>query len=262
MAKTILALTAAVMLHVLVGCTEPDSGLSQLTPPTAAQVPAAAESAPPAYGETDLVERLAEARTAYQTALHSLAEYYAATGNNMKLTWANNELEALGEMPLYNYIIEAAVAGSDLRASQSIPLADYMYADAMRVEKRARLIPLMPDEDRLRMALEQYNDLIRQHPTSDKIDDAAYKAAGIYETFKDYSIAVMYYQRAYEWDSQTTYPARYKQAVILDKHLHRRAEALELYEAAVRAGNLSSSQKESARERIKELTEPEREPTG
>jgi tetratricopeptide (TPR) repeat protein len=257
MAKTILALLTAVLLHVLVGCTEPDSGLSQLTPPAVKNMPAVTAQAASAYGETDLVERLSEARTSYEAALMTLAEHYAAAGNNMKLAWASSELDALGEMPRYNYIIEAAVAGPDLRASQSIPLADYMYADAVRAERRARLIPLVPDDDRLRAALEQYNELIRQHPTSDKIDDAAYRAAGIYETFKDYTIAVMYYQRVYQWDPQTLHPARYRQAAILDRHLHRRAEALELYTAAIGAGNLSASQKKSAEQRIKELTEPE-----
>ena len=55
----------------------------------------------------------------------------------------------------------------------------------------------------------------------------------IYEHFKDYTIAVLYYQRAYQWEPQTSYPARFKAAFILDERLHRRAEALQLYKEAL-----------------------------
>ena len=91
---------------------------------------------------------------------------------------------------------------------------------------------VLKDENLLRMALDKYNQLISKFPTSDKIDDAAFRAAGIYEHFKDYSIAVQYYQRTYQWDPQTIYPAKYKAAFILDQRLHRRAEALQLYQDA------------------------------
>ena len=57
--------------------------------------------------------------------------------------------------------------------------------------KKARELIIITNEDMLRVALDKYNQLIRKHPPSDKIDDAAYRAAGIYEYFKDYTIAIL-----------------------------------------------------------------------
>jgi tetratricopeptide (TPR) repeat protein len=110
------------------------------------------------------------------------------------------------------------------------------------------------------LALEKYNRLIRQYPSSDKIDDAACKAGEIYEYFQDYSIALLYYKRSYQWDPDTTQPARFRSARILDKRLHRNAEALELYREAIntegRYGQLRMW-KEYAEKRIKALYKTE-----
>jgi len=171
----------------------------------------------------------------------------------MKLLWAKEELAALDAIPQYKYIIEANVAGPDLKATTSITEADYMYADAVRTEKKAKKLLVYTNKDLLRMALDKYNQLIRKHPASDKIDDAAFKAAGIYEHFKDYSISLLFYQRTYQWDPDTIYPAKYKAAYVLDKHLHRRAEALELYQQAVKEPGLKQVYREFAKERIAEL---------
>jgi tetratricopeptide (TPR) repeat protein len=106
----------------------------------------------------------------------------------------------------------------------------------------------------LRLALDKYNQLIKKYPTSDKIDDAAFRAGGIYEYFKDYTIALLYYQRAYQWDPDTIHPARFKAAYILDKRLHRRAEALELYQQVAKKKGQHGKYKVFAENRIRELT--------
>jgi len=125
-------------------------------------------------------------------------------------------------------------AGPGLRASVSNPEADEFYQDILQLEKRAGLLPGLKNQDRLRTVLDKYNQLIRKYPSSNKIDDAAFQAAGIYEHFKDYSIALVYYQRAYQWDPDTIHPARFRAARILDQYLRRRAEALKLYQQAVK----------------------------
>lgn len=253
MTKTLISLTLAVLLNVLVGCHSADSGKSQLLPEGAKQA-AVAEARIPGGGETDIVEQMSTHRHAYRAALESLVDYYTGTGNHMKLGWAKDELRAMDEMPQYNYIVEAAIAGPNLRASHSIALADYMYEDAIRTQRKAGRLLLFKSNDLLREALDGYNQLIRQHPSSDKIDDAAYRAGRICEDLKDYSVAIVYYQRAYQWDPATPYPARYRQALVLDQKLHRRAEALELYQQSLQKEDLSSSKKEWAVQRIDELT--------
>jgi len=255
MARTILTVLTIALLNVLVGCHSVDSGEAQLIPARTKQSPGPAVVVKPAKaGESDIIEQVSINRQAYRQGLELLVEHYTKTGNNMKLTWAKKELAALDDMPQYNYIIEASVAGPNLKASTSIPLANYMYQEALRLEKKAGRLVVIKNEDLLRVALEKYNQLIKKHPSSDRIDDAAFKAGGIYEYFKDYSIALLYYKRAYQWDTETIHPAKFKAACILDKHLHRRAEALELYQQAVKKETLGKKYKEFAQKRIIELT--------
>jgi tetratricopeptide (TPR) repeat protein len=257
MAKIVLTVASIILLNILVGCTEVDSGRGQLVITDMGQ-PRSLPVVKPAEGaETDLIEHLATSRKAYHQGLVALIDYYGRTGNNLKLQWARTELAALEQMPRYNYVIEATVAGADLKASAAIAEADQLYVAAVEMQKDAERLVIVKDSDLLRLALDKYNQLIRKYPTSDKIDDAAFKAGGIYEHFKDYSIALLYYQRAYQWDAATPYPARFKAAYILDSQMHRRSEALELYLQAVQTegkdpGN--SIWKGYAEKRIDELS--------
>jgi len=253
MARTILTAVLIVLLNVLVGCNSVDSGRSQLAPahPGPAPVISMANA-----GETDLIEQVAMNRNAYRQGLELLIRYYTRTGNNMKMEWAQKELKGLEAIPQYNYIVQAHVAGSNLKASTSVPEADALYDEAFQIEKNAGPL-FLKDDDMLRMALNKYNLLINKHPSSDKIDDAAFRAAGIYEHFKDYTLAVSYYQSAYQWDRYTTLPAKYKAAYVLDRKLQRRAEALDLYRQVVTEEFLAPSYREFAQARIAELTKGE-----
>jgi tetratricopeptide (TPR) repeat protein len=224
-----------ILLGVLVGCQGVDRGRGQLMPVDTRQ----------SYGpgsvvniadtsEADLVEKMAVNRQAYKQGLELLVGYYMRTGNNLKLEWAQKELAALKTMPKYNYIIEANVAPQNLKVSASIPEADDLFYEAQETDKEAGTLPILKNENLLRLALEKYNEVIRKYPSSDKIDDAAYNAGVIYEYFKDYSIALLYYKRTFQWDPDTPHPARFRAARVLDKDLHRNAEALQLYQQAVK----------------------------
>jgi len=252
MARAILTALLIVLLNVLVGCKGADSGQSQLVPTAVKEAIGPGEQAGEA-GENDLVEQMVVNRRAYRQSIEQLVEHYNKAGDNMKYTWAQRELSAIDAMPQYNYIIEAGVAGPDLKVGTRIPEADYMYMDAERLDKKARMLMVVSNEDMLREALDKYNEVIRKHPTSDRIDDAAYQAAEIYEYFKDYTIAILYYQRCYQWNPDTTYPARFRAAFILDRRLHRIAEALEAYKEVVKTAN-DHYQKKYAEKRIKEIS--------
>ena len=251
MAKTILTVLLIVLLNVLVGCYGPDSGSSQLIPSRMNAVTAIDAS------ESDIIEQVVINRRAYQRYIAALIAYYESTGNNMKLAWAKDELKGLKQVPQYNYIIEAIIAGPNLKAGRFIAEAELVYMEALRLEKQAKKYVVLTNEEMLRLALDKYNQLIKKYPASDKIDDAAFKAGRIYEYFKDYTIALLYYQRAYQWDPDTIHPARFKAAYILDKRLHRRAEALEAYQQALRKEDLNEKQREFAERRVKELTKSE-----
>jgi tetratricopeptide (TPR) repeat protein len=207
--------------------------------------------------EKDLAAQMAVSRQAYKRGMELLVDHYTKSGNSMKLAWAKKELNALNSMPQYDYIIEATMAGPGLKPTKSLSDADSLYAEAVRFEEQASPLKVVKDEGLLRIALDKYNQLISKYPNSDKIDDAAFRAAGIYEYLKDYTIAVQYYQRTFQWDPQTAYPARYKAAYLLDTKLGRRAEALQLYQEALSKITKSSEHVlwvEYAEERVKELS--------
>ncbi len=232
MARKVLIISTIVFLGVLTGCGGVDTGRGQLVSTKSKGKTIVNVSS---TTETDMVEQVAANRQAYHKGLEELAEYYKKTGNSMKLDWASKELDALDAIPQYNYIVEAGVAGPELKANQSVPAADELYSQAVALEEKAGVLVVVKDDNLLRKALEKYNQLIRQYPSSDKIDDAAYRAAGIYVHFKDYTIAMLYLQRTYEWDPETQYPSRFEVAYILDEYLHRRAEALAAYQQAMKS---------------------------
>jgi tetratricopeptide (TPR) repeat protein len=255
MTRFILTANLLALLISLYGCTESNSGRGQIIADRTRQATdrhAVIEAAKDK--EVDIIEDMSLHRRAYRQSLEALIKYYRDTGNYMKREWAQKELGELDAIPQYNYIIEAAVAGPELKATAEIPEADDLYYQGMIMEDDARKLILIKSSEKLRLALDKYNQIIRLYPTSDKIDDAAYRAGKIYEEFKDYSIALIYYQRTYQWDPDTVYPARYKAARILDDKLHRRAEALELYSESLKYDSLNASEREYINERIAELS--------
>lgn len=262
MARIVLTVVMSALLTILFGCAGADRGRAQLIPaPAKTSLGSASVVKVANAGEIDIVEQVTVNRRAYRQALELLIRHYTKAGNDMKLQWAKKELAALNAIPQYKYIIEAEVAGPNLKADASIPEADALYDDAVELEREAKRLILIKDNDLLRLVLDKYNELIRKHPSSDKIDDAAYRAGRIYEHFKDYRIALLYYKRTYQWNPETTYPARFREAYILDQQLHRRAEALRLYKQALqtaRRGGENRKWIEWAEGRVKELSEGEK----
>lgn len=252
MARTVLTATFIVSLTVVIGCQTTNSGEGQILPPDRGTLPSTVSVA--GVGEVDVVEQVTVTRQAYRQSLETLVAYYTTTGDHRKLSWAKKELRAFDTMPKYKYIPDAEPAGPDLKATNLIPEADRLYMEGEQLEKQAGPLPFAKNENQLRLALAKYNQVIREYPSSDKIDDAAFKAGGIYQYLKDYTIALLYYQRAYQWDPETIHPAEFRAAFILDTYLRRRAEALELYQRAIKRGIQHEEWREYAQRRIKELT--------
>lgn len=254
MARIFVGVMLVAAAVVVAGCGGPIEGRGQLMPArTSSSIAQAPTLELAEAGELDLVEQMAMNRQAYRQGLELLADFYRKRGNEMKLSWAEKELEALNSMPQYRYVIQAEVAGPQLSASRSIPDADNLYKDAVETYNDAKLL-VFADNQKLRIALDKFNRLISQYPASDKIDDAAYYAGEVYRHFRDWNIALLYYKRAFQWDSQTPYPARYRAARILDFQLHERDEALELYREAVEKESRYYEYIETAQKRIAELT--------
>ena len=254
MAKRYCTIVLIVSLFFFIGCqSDVDSGISRINATRTGTSPGAVGVAE--KGEIDLVDQITVNRDAYRQGLELLVRYYTKVGNNAKLEWAKKELNALNTMPQYRYLI-ITVGSAEYKASASIVDADLLYDEAMALEKQAMLGSIVINKNKLRLALDKYEQLILKYPTSDKIDDAAYESGDISYEFQDYTIALEYYQRTYQWDTETTNPARFKAARILDKQMHRYDEALKLYkEALATEGKYSRNLewKNNAEERVKAL---------
>jgi tetratricopeptide (TPR) repeat protein len=212
------------------------------------------EMTPSAATEVALVEEVLAKRLAYRQELEKLKSFYEQTGNQLKLEWVEREFKSIDSAPRYKYIIEAEVAGDKLIAKDSIPRATVLYNEAVELYNRAYLFPVFTNTRKLRLALNKFNELIKEYPTSDKIDDAAYMAGKIHEHFKDYSIAVLYYKRTFQWNPETSYPARYRAARLLDYQLFERDEALKLYRESLEKEKAYYSNAEEIQLRIEQLT--------
>lgn len=258
MTRIVTTVAVIFLLTLLVGC-EANTGTSQRLPyrsnPYISE-PNKPLAKPSDSGEIDLVEKMADNRKAYRRSLEALIQYYSAAGNNTKVTWAQKEMTALDRIPQYLYIIEAEVMPATLKASESIAAADQLYEEALKIERQAgpRPMPsLFKDQQILQAALVKYSELLRKYPTSDKIDDVAYRMAEIHKGFGDYTIALSFYQRAYQWDAATPYPARFRAADILDRRLHDRAKALEVYQEAIAKESQYTDLRLMAERRVQEL---------
>jgi TolA-binding protein len=255
MTRIVTTAAMILLLTICVGC-QTNTGTSQQLPQRSSPYlsePNKPLAVPTSHTEIDLVEKMAANRQAYRRSLEALIQYYDASGNHDKVKWAKQELTSLDRTPQYRYL---DVMPANLKATESIAAADRLYEEAEKVRRQAGPSPMptiIKDQQLLRAALTKYDDLIQQYPTSDKIDDAAYRMAEIQRGLGDYVIALSYYQRAYQWDPTTPWPARFRAADILDRRLHRRDEALKLYQEAIVKEAQFTDLRLTAERRVQEL---------
>lgn len=207
--------------------------------------------------EVQLVEQMATYRAKYKQHLDLLIQFYDRQGNQMKTDWATEELANLEHGPGRAYLVIAEIAGSNLRAETPVLEADLLYQEGLILMKQGRgnLGRMFTDKKKLYEAMDKFNELITDYPTSEKIDDAAFQIGEIYNHYlKDYTTALLYYQRVWQWDPQTTLPVRFWVARIYDEQLHDRAKAIEFYEEAIRYETSYPQNMVTAKNRIRRLT--------
>ncbi|MHC4675525.1 MAG: tetratricopeptide repeat protein [Planctomycetota bacterium] len=186
--------------------------------------------------EVDLVEDMMLHRAMYARYLRVLVNYYAEHGYEYKAIWARNELYDLAKVKPYSYILDAEV-----------PMAD-LGGDG---------IPVFYNQDTMKLALTKFKQLIDNYPASDKIDDAAFYIAEIHKEYfeeKDNLIALRWYQRAIDWNSELPYPARFQMAAVYDYRLKDHEKALEMYQEVVDHEQFNKSNVVWAKARINDLT--------
>jgi hypothetical protein len=204
-------------------------------------------------GEVGLVEEVARTRKAYGRALMALKDYYVSRATNAKIEWIESELAAFDKVPKIQYLVVAELAGPNLRPTKHIEAADQLYKEGMNYKDYPAFPP--GKKEYLKVAIEKFQTIIEKYPESDKIGDAAFRlgeiCGGWY--FQDWARAVQSYERCWQWDPSTPYPALFNAAKIYDDKLKNRVKAVELYNRVV-AESKDQGLVSQAQDRIKALT--------
>jgi tetratricopeptide (TPR) repeat protein len=253
----VIGVLLAITATVFTGCYNPkvDDAHLLLTPQEQKVVDKGVLT--PDGGEVDAVERTAEARAGYQAALEELAAYYKSTGNESKRRWAQNELTTFKQMAQYRYLSPGEWVTQKMSATENVEGAEELYKKARGLYFDAGGYFIITNEAKLRQSLQLFNELMTGYPNSTRIDEAAYRAGQIYEHFKDYELAAVMYQRCFQWNEKTNFPARFRAARLLDQRLKMRKEALAIYKLSVQKEARYEDNTEFARKRIMELSRPD-----
>ena len=205
-----------------------------------------------------IVEYVVVARKAYLGAVDQLIALYHAQGNVYRAKFVQSIKERFDPVRIYLYFPAAEIPPADLRATDAIPEADAMYAQARKLftSGKGLLHTFVTTSYRKeRRALVMFLELIEKHPTSNKIALSAYYIADIYkEYFNEDVRAVMWYERAWQWDPNIPEPARFQAGTVYDIRLHNPEKAVECYTGAIEHERFNSTNVDYATRRIRELT--------
>lgn len=259
-----LMVSTAVMACASVGCNGPGKkkDAQSLEPPVMAQdteegAIAKAQVPMTDASEADLVEEAGRMREQYRQALATLLAYYRRYGYFEKARWAQQEIADLRDITHYPYLGDHVMASKQYAPKEAVADADTLYEQARKLHKEGSgLSGLIDGKQKIAQALELYRRVIDQHPTSDKIDDAAFFAGQIYasDAYREYTLALNYYQRCLKWNPNTEHPAKFWMAYVYDYRLRDREKAIALYKEVIDSSPNRSNVR-FAQERIRQLTD-------
>jgi len=230
----------------------PGLAWTQTPPAFAPAVPAAPQPAPGKRSDFELVERVLAARRDYQASLEQLRNHYQTSGDMERARWAEEEIRQYHRVPKQAYSLELDVPPPTLQASQNIYDANELFRRAMTFKDKGWGNDYVDNQRRAEILLQQ---LLTNYPQSDKIGDAAYQLGDLYEgrSYKQYRRAAQYYERAFQWNTNTNSDARLRAARIYDRQLTERSKAIELYRLVV-AHETDPKRLHEAQKRLAELT--------
>lgn len=228
------------------------AGLSLLALAGTAQEKSSPGKPPPPPNDLPLVERLLAARKEYQHTLEDLREHYKKVGDPERQRWVEEELLSFHRIAKHAYRLDLDVPSEALKPEYNIPEAHDLYIRAKKYKERGWGTE---HEDNLRRAEILLQELLTNYPQSLDIDDAAFHLGEIYEspTFKMFRRAALYYERAFQWNPNTTYPARMRAARLYDLKLQERSKAIKIYRE-ITSHDGDTKQIDEAKKRLTELS--------
>jgi TolA-binding protein len=216
--------------------------------------PAGGRPPPGAVSDISKVERVLAARREYQQALEQLRSHYVAIGDVERAKWAEDELVQYHRIAKQAYRLELDVPPPDLKASENIPDANELYKRGMAYKDKGWSGNDYIDNQRRAELL--FQQIISSYPQSDKIDDAAYQLGDLYESraYRQYRRAAQYFERCFQWNTNTQFDARLRAARLYDKYLQERTRAMELYQAVL-THETDPKREAEAKKRLAELSQ-------
>jgi len=209
-------------------------------------------------GEAMLVELVVEARKAYSEAASELLGYYDKRRDDRKVALMSKMFDRFDPVRTYLYYLSAEIPASTLVASEDIAAADEVFDSALKAY-RVSISHLKFGDDvyqARRRALGAFRGLVQDYPKSTRIGRSAYFIAEIYRAVGEPARAVVWYDRAFQWDAAIVHPARYRAAILYDynEQVRDRAKARVYYAMAIKYEKGYERNAAHARKRIKELS--------
>jgi len=203
-----------------------------------------------------LVEHILTARAAYNQAMRDLEQFYQTRNNAQKQGLVSRVRQRFDPVRTYIYFFSAEAPPENMKPDDVIPAAEQLYEQAMTLYNKGKPLPLLTDYSKQREALRLFLTIIEKHPTSTRSPLAAFYIGHIYrEYFNEDVRAVMWYQRAWQWDPSIQVGARFQAAVVYDYRLQNKDKAMELYKLVLEFEFEDLTNRWYARRRIKELNE-------
>lgn len=201
--------------------------------------------------DVELVEKVLAARRDYQVSLEALRAHYISVQDTERERWTEDELREFHRINKKAYNLDLDVPPPTLRAEKNIPEANELYKRAMTFKEKGWGADYTDNQRRAELLFQQ---ILTSYPESDKIDDAAYRLAEMYEgkSYKQYRRAEVYYERTFQWNPNTQFDARLRAARLQDKVLANRTEAVRLYEEVMQH-ETDESWLDEAKKRLQEL---------
>jgi TolA-binding protein len=182
--------------------------------------------------DIEKVERLIAARREYQQSLEGLRTYYISTGDMERARWAEDELLQFHRITKESFRIDMELPPPNLQSNYNIPEANEIYKQAMTFKDKGWGTDYVDNQRRAEKLLQQ---LLTDHPQSDKISDAAYQLGDIYESKanKQYDRAAHYFERCFQWNPKTQFDARLRAARLYERNVGERNHAIDIYREIV-----------------------------
>ncbi len=202
--------------------------------------------------DLELVEQVLAARSQYKRALEELRAHYKTKNDLERMRWAEDELRQYHRILKPAYDPKLIVPPPTLQARENIPEANKLFTRALMYKDKGYGTDYIDNQRRAELLFQQ---LITEYPQSNKIGDAAYNLGDLYESkaYKQYRLAALYFERAFQWNPFSTSDARLRAARLYDRQMLDRSRAIELYRE-VNTHETDPKRLEEANKRLQSLS--------